>query len=157
MAALSQQHWKRFCELLERPQLAADERFSTHHGRVDNRDELESIFEPIFKDRTAAQWFAMLDGAGVPCELCNNGYWREYLTDPWSMESGRVVEYFQGDLQARLRQFGHTIRLSETPQTMQGPPPVLGEHTRRILDDLGYSTNEQEDLKRRGVISWPKQ
>lgn len=142
--------------MLGRPRLAADERLGSHHQRVDHRDELESIFEPIFKGRTAAQWFAMLDAAGVPCELCSNGYWRDYLTDPWSMKTGRVVEYFQGDLQARLRQFGKTIRFSQTPQTIQGPPPVLGEHTRRVLDDLGYSTQEQEDLKRRGVVSWPQ-
>ena len=156
VAALSQRHWERFCEVLGRPQLAADERLGSHHQRVDNSDELGSIFEPIFKGRTAAQWFAMLDAAGVPCELCSNGYWRDYLTDPWSMETGRVVEYFQGDLQARLRQFGKTIRFSQTPQSIQGPPPVLGEHTRRVLDDLGYSTQEQEDLKRRAVVSWPE-
>ena len=49
VAALSQQHWERFCEVLGRPRLAADTRLHTHHGRVDYRDELESIFEPIFK------------------------------------------------------------------------------------------------------------
>ena len=72
------------------------------------------------------------------------------------METGRVVEYVQGDLRARMRQFGKTVRFSQTPQTIQGPPPVLGEHTRAILADLGYSAREQEDLKRRGVVSWPE-
>jgi crotonobetainyl-CoA:carnitine CoA-transferase CaiB-like acyl-CoA transferase len=156
VAALSQQHWERFCEVLGRPELTADERLRTHHHRVDRREELESNFEPIFKSATAAQWFAKLDAAGVPCELCASGYWRDYLADPWSIETGRVVEYFQGDLQARLRQFGKTIRFSHTPQTIQGPPPALGEHTRRILDDLGYTAGEQEDLRRRGVVSWPE-
>lgn len=156
IAALSEQHWKHLCGALGQPHLAADERFGIHNARVDHRDELESLFEPIFRTRTAMEWFEILDGAGVPCELCSNGYWRDYLTDAWSLKTGRVVEYFQGDLQARLRQFGQTIRFSETPQTIQGPPPVLGEHTRRILEDLGYSAEEQQDLKRPGVVSWPQ-
>jgi crotonobetainyl-CoA:carnitine CoA-transferase CaiB-like acyl-CoA transferase len=72
------------------------------------------------------------------------------------MQTGRVVEYFQGDLKARLRQFGKTIRFSQTPQSIKGPPPVLGEHTRAILGELGYGAREQEELKRRGVVSWPQ-
>jgi crotonobetainyl-CoA:carnitine CoA-transferase CaiB-like acyl-CoA transferase len=157
VAAFSDQEWRHFCEVLEQPQLVSDRRFASHHGRVDHRDELAAIFEPIFKRRTAAQWFATLDKAGVPCEVCSQGYWRDYLADPWAVQSGRVVEYVQGDLRARLRQFGQTIRFSHTPQTIQGPPPVLGEHTRQIMRELGYTAREQEELKERGVVSWPEQ
>ena len=157
VAAFSDQEWRRFCEVLEQPHVAADARFASHYGRVDYRDELAAIFEPIFRGRTAAQWFAILDKAGVPCEVCSQGYWRDYLADPWAIRSGRVVEYFQGDLRARLRQFGQTIRFSHTPQTIQGPPPVLGEHTRQIMQELGYTAREQEELKERGVVSWPEQ
>jgi crotonobetainyl-CoA:carnitine CoA-transferase CaiB-like acyl-CoA transferase len=156
IAARTADEWTRLCGALGRPELAAVERYRTYHGRVDARDELGAIFEPIFRSRTAAQWFAALDSAGVPCEVCNQGYWRDYLLDPWSLETGRVVEYVQGDLRARMRQFGKTVRFSETPQTIQGPPPVLGEHTRAILADLGFTAREQEDLKRRGVVSWPE-
>jgi crotonobetainyl-CoA:carnitine CoA-transferase CaiB-like acyl-CoA transferase len=153
VAALSDEHWRRFCEVLERPQLAVERRFGTHYDRIDRRDELAAIFEPIFKTRGATQWFALLDSAGVPCEVCSRGYWRDYLMDPWSIETGRVVEYFQGDLKARLRQFGRTIRFSGTPQKIQGPPPVIGEHTRAILGELGYSAREQEELRRRRVVA----
>ncbi|HEY2105266.1 MAG TPA: CoA transferase [Candidatus Binataceae bacterium] len=156
VAAFSDQEWRRFCEVLEQPQVAEDRRFASHHGRVDHREELAAMFEPIFKRRTAAQWFAALDKAGVPCEVCSQGYWRGYLADPWAVQSGRVVEYLQGDLRARLRQFGQTIRFSHTPQTIKGPPPVLGEHTRQIMQELGYTAREQEELKQRGIISWPE-
>jgi crotonobetainyl-CoA:carnitine CoA-transferase CaiB-like acyl-CoA transferase len=156
IAALSPAHWQNFCEVLGRPHLAADTRFASHHARLDYRDQLAGIFEPIFMQKTATEWFEQLDKAGVPCEVCNQGYWRDYLMDSWCIESGRVVEYFQGDLRARLRQFGRTIRFSQTPQTIQGPPPLIGEHTRQILDSLGYTAREQEELRKRAVVSWPE-
>jgi len=156
IAALAVQEWRSLCAAIDRPRLGEDPRFAAHFGRVDHRDELSAILEPIFRQKTAAQWFANLDRAGVPCEICAQGYWRDYLMDPWAAQSGRVVEYVQGDLGARLRQFGKTIRFSRTSQTIQGPPPVLGEHTRQILTELGYTEREQEMLRERGVVSWPQ-
>jgi crotonobetainyl-CoA:carnitine CoA-transferase CaiB-like acyl-CoA transferase len=156
VAACSEHEWRRLCEALEQPRLAGIPRFADHHGRVDHREELAAIFEPIFKSKPAAQWFTILDRAGVPCEVCAQGYWRQYLMDPWAIQSGRVVEYPQGDLGAKLRQFGETIRFSRSAQTIQGPPPILGEHTRRILAELGYTDREQEALRHKGVVSWPQ-
>jgi crotonobetainyl-CoA:carnitine CoA-transferase CaiB-like acyl-CoA transferase len=69
VAALFEPEWKRFCEAVERPELAREERYSSHYGRIDYRDELAAILEPIFKTRTAEQWFERLDRAGVPCEI----------------------------------------------------------------------------------------
>jgi crotonobetainyl-CoA:carnitine CoA-transferase CaiB-like acyl-CoA transferase len=157
IAALGAQEWRNLCAAIDRPRLGEDPRFATHYGRVDHRDELSAMLEPVFRQKPAAQWFANLDRAGVPCEICAQGYWRDYLMDPWAAHSGRVAEYVQGDLGARLRQFGRTIRFSRTSQTIQGPPPVLGEHTKQILTELGYTEREQVMLRERGVVSWPQE
>ena len=92
----------------------------------------------------------------MPCEVSNEGYWRKFLQDQWCLDSGRVVEYYQGDLFGKLRQFGKTIRLSETPQFIQGPPPRIGEDTQKILAELGYDAAQQEALKESGVVTWPE-
>jgi crotonobetainyl-CoA:carnitine CoA-transferase CaiB-like acyl-CoA transferase len=155
VAALFEPEWKRFCEAVGKPELAREPRYNSHYGRIDYRDELAAVLEPIFKTRTADEWFGRLDGASVPCEVSNEGYWRKFLQDDFCLASGRVVEYYQGDLFGKLRQFGQTIRLSETPQVIQGPPPRIGEDTRKILTELGYSAAEQEAFKAGRIVAWP--
>ncbi len=155
VAALFEPQWRAFCDVVGHPELASNPRYSSHYGRIDYRDELAAILEPVFRTRTAQEWFERLDRAGVPCEVSNEGYWRKFLQDEWSLKSERVVEYYQGDLFGKLRQFGKTIRLSQTPQFIQGPPPRIGEDTRAILTELGYSPQEQETLKTKGIVAWP--
>ena len=157
VAALFEPEWKSFCEVVGRPELGREPRYSSHFGRIDYRDELAIVLEPIFKTHTANEWFERLDRAGVPCEVSNEGYWRKFLQDEWCLASGRVAEYFQGDLFGRLRQFGQTIRLSATPQIIQGPPPRIGEDTQKILTELGYDAAQQEAFKASRVVAWPQE
>ncbi len=154
VAALFEDEWQMLCDVLGKSELGRDPRFKLHQGRIDHRAELAIILEPIFKRKTAQEWFSELDSAGVPCEVCNDHYWRKFLLDDWSLKSGRVVEYFQKEVGGNLRIFGTTIRFSATPQVIQGPPPLLGEHTGKILTELGYSGHEQEELKAKGVVNW---
>jgi crotonobetainyl-CoA:carnitine CoA-transferase CaiB-like acyl-CoA transferase len=156
VAALFEPEWKSFCAAVGRPELAREPRYGSHFGRIDYRDELAAILEPIFKTRTADEWFERLDRAGVPCEVSNQGYWRKFLQDEWCLKSGRVVEYHQGDLFGNLRQFGKTIRLSETPQVIQGAPPRIGEDTQKILTELGYDAAQQEAWKANRIVTWPQ-
>ena len=157
VAALFEPEWKLFCEAVGRPELARDPRYGSHFGRIDYREELGAILEPVLKTRTAAEWFERLDRAGVPCEVSSQGYWRKFLRDEWCLKSGRVVEYHQGDLFGNLRQFGKTIRLSETPQVIQGPPPRIGEDTQKILTELGFDAAQQEAWKADRIVTWPSQ
>ncbi len=155
VAALFEPEWRRLCEAVGRPELGREPHYGSHYGRVDYREELAAILEPIFKTRTATEWFERLERAGVPCEVSNEGYGRKFLQDEWCLASGRVVEYYQGDLFGKLRQFGKTIRLSETPQVIQGPPPRIGEDTRKILTELGYDAAQQEAWKAGRIVAWP--
>jgi crotonobetainyl-CoA:carnitine CoA-transferase CaiB-like acyl-CoA transferase len=54
-----------------------------------------------------------------------------------------------------MRQYGNLIDFSETPGKVHGPPPMTGEHTREILEWLGYSAADMDELKADGVVYWP--
>src|SRR5262249_38868363 len=58
--------WERFCQALERPDLAGDPRFDTEANRVANRDQLVPLINEILGARPAGAWLAALERAGVP-------------------------------------------------------------------------------------------
>jgi crotonobetainyl-CoA:carnitine CoA-transferase CaiB-like acyl-CoA transferase len=155
VAAQLEGQWRRLCEVVGKPQLAGDPRYRTHYDRVDRRYELAEVIEPIFKSRSAQQWFEALDAAGVPCEIINKGYWERWLLDPWSVLTKRVTEYYEKQTQSRLRMMGEKIRFSQTPEFVQGPPPRLGEDTQEILHQLGYNAAQRLELKERKIVTWP--
>ncbi len=67
---------------------------------------------------------------------------------------GLVAEY-EHALLGRMRQFGTLIDFSETPGLIHGPAPMVGEHTIEILEWLGYTESERDELKSEGITYWP--
>ncbi|HZY59607.1 MAG TPA: CoA transferase, partial [Candidatus Binataceae bacterium] len=155
VTALFEPQWRQLCQVLGKPQLADDQRYRSHYDRVDRRYELAEVLDPIFKTRTAQEWFESLDAAGVPCEIINKGYWLRWLQDPWSILTKRVVEYYERETQSRLRMMGEKIRFSQTPEYVQGPPPRLGDDTQEILHELGYNAAQRKELRERKIVTWP--
>jgi crotonobetainyl-CoA:carnitine CoA-transferase CaiB-like acyl-CoA transferase len=76
------------------------------------------------------------------------------LHDADNERLGLVAEYPHPIL-GQLRQFGTLIDFSESPTGPYGPPPLVGEHTRSIMERLGYSSQEIEDLLTRGIVYEP--
>ena len=107
-----------------------------------------------FARRSASDAFAALDGAGVPVEIADSDVRRTWFGQPDLVAAGLVADY-QHPQYGRFRQFGHLIDFSDTPGHIGGPPPLLGQHSREILQRLGYSADEIDDLRARGVTTWP--
>ena len=152
VAAFASGQWAQLCRLVGRPDL---ERYETFEARVAARVEIESALEPIFLTRTAVAWFHDLAEAGVDAEVSvdtNDG--EAVLHDADNERLGLVAEYPHPIL-GQLRQFGTLIDFSESPTGPYGPPPLVGEHTRRIMERLGYSSQEIEDLLTRGIVYEP--
>ncbi len=129
--------------------------YETFEARVAAREEIEFALEPIFLTRTAVTWFHTLAEAGVAAEVSvdtNDG--EAVLHDADNERLGLVAEYPHPTL-GQLRQFGTLIDFSETPTGPYGPPPLAGEHTRPIMERLGYSSEEIEDLLTRGIVYEP--
>jgi crotonobetainyl-CoA:carnitine CoA-transferase CaiB-like acyl-CoA transferase len=155
LAAVTDDHWRRLGAALGRPDLAADERFSTPARRRDHRHELEDLLQTAFAARSASHWTDVLDDAGVPHQVpVDTDDGRLILGDPENVALGLVADYEHAIL-GRLRQFGHLIRLSETPGRIAGPPPLVGQHTRQLLHEAGYRDADIDTLIADGVAYEP--
>jgi crotonobetainyl-CoA:carnitine CoA-transferase CaiB-like acyl-CoA transferase len=155
VAAVKEQHWPALCRTVHREGLVDDPRFATAEGRVTHRAELTEILEEAFMADLAANWRRSLRAAGVPCEISADTWDGEtVLFDEELDRMGLVTEYVH-PLLGRVRQFGDLITFSETHSGPRRPPPMLGQQTREILSELGYDEDAIDDLRNRGVVTWP--
>jgi crotonobetainyl-CoA:carnitine CoA-transferase CaiB-like acyl-CoA transferase len=125
--------WRRLCEAIDAPQLAADARFATNALRVENRALLVPELERIFRGRTADDWLARLRAAEVPAAPVNN--LDRAFAEPPVAEREMIVEYDHPDV-GRVRLPGNPIKMSGVSGTISTPAPRLGEHTDAVLRDL---------------------
>ena len=129
VAVLSQEHWRAFCaEVLERPDLLADERYATNESRVAVRDELEPILEEAFRTRAAAEWTERLEAAGIPVGSVNDV--SDVLAHPQMAHNGLVTEI--DSPVGRIPTIGAPF-LVDGARPDVGAVPGLGEHTRDVL------------------------
>jgi crotonobetainyl-CoA:carnitine CoA-transferase CaiB-like acyl-CoA transferase len=155
IAAVEDAQWESLAAALGAADLASDPRFATRAARSENRRQLESLLEPRFTTRTAIVWSRWFDAAGIPNEVAIDPKAGERpMFDGDNERLGLVAEY-DHPLLGRIRQYGSFIDFSETPGDISGPPPMVGEHTVEILEWLGYSRADMDELRAEGVVYWP--
>jgi crotonobetainyl-CoA:carnitine CoA-transferase CaiB-like acyl-CoA transferase len=147
------EHWDRHCIATGLESLATDERFATPAARTRNDDTLAELMEQKFRERSAAEWFAALDAAGVPCEVCDPDFALRLHDDPEIAQRGWVVSY-RHPFVGKLDQIGLPYDFSETAARVQGPPLVVGQNSSEILRELGYSQAQIDELCADCVLDW---
>jgi len=125
--------------------LANDARFADDAGRAANDAALGALLEAQIRVRSAQDWLATLDALNVPCEIASSTFARELFDDPDMHERGWIVRNPHAHL-GQVEQVGMAFSYSATSGQNRGGAPVTGQHSRQILADLGYSTEEIEDL-----------
>jgi crotonobetainyl-CoA:carnitine CoA-transferase CaiB-like acyl-CoA transferase len=155
LAAVRDEHFPALCAVLERPGLATDPRFATAAGRDEHRAELTAFIGEAFLADDAVAWVRRLDAAGVPAEVSadtNSG--ETFVFDHNLASLGVVVEHTH-PVAGPIHQFGNLMTFGGTPTRPERTAPMLGEHTRELLTELGYDDVRIDDLRDRGVVSWP--
>jgi len=138
------------CRILGLDELPADERFATNPQRVANRDALIPLLQDAFSRGDADDWLARLAAAGIPSGPINTVDLA--LSHPQIEHRGMVVE-LPHPTAGTVRLVGPPFILSETPAGVRSAPPLLGEHTDRVLRErLGLPDEEIASLHAEGVV-----
>ncbi|RML39595.1 L-carnitine dehydratase/bile acid-inducible protein F [Pseudomonas syringae pv. ribicola] len=142
--------FRKFAEVAGQSQWADDPRFLTNTLRVAHRAELIPLIRQVTVFKATAQWVAALEAVGVPCAPVND--LAQVFADPHVVARGLAIELPHA-LGGKVPQIASPIRLSETPVEYRRAPPMLGEHTAVVLEELlGLGGDEVASLRAAGVL-----
>ena len=148
----NEREWAVFCEkVLGQPGLATDARYDSNFKRNENREEIADLINRVFSTMTAVQVVAKLDTAGIANARINT--------------PEEVWQHAQLKARKRWSEVGSPVGPIPAllpPATISGvdarmdPIPAVGEHTERILSELGYSGAEISQMNAAGAISFER-
>jgi crotonobetainyl-CoA:carnitine CoA-transferase CaiB-like acyl-CoA transferase len=142
--------WKRFCRAIGRADLAGDPRFEKNADRVAHREELLRILGAIFRGRDSKTWSNILHEAEVPCAPVQT---IDQVFDDPQVVHRRMLAEVEHPSAGKIRMAGIPVKFSVTPASVRLPPPRLGEHTWRVLEDwLGMSAEDITALREKGIL-----
>jgi crotonobetainyl-CoA:carnitine CoA-transferase CaiB-like acyl-CoA transferase len=149
IACPKDQLWRRLCVALDRPDLAADQRFASFESRQEYRGDLVRELSQELSARLTAELLTLFEEHGVPCGAVNTA--REALRDPQT-EDRRSVASYEHSVLGTVQTVASPLRLSTVERRLEAGP-LLGEHTREVLAEIcGYDEEELDRLHREGVI-----
>jgi len=146
----NQANWERIAHVLGHPEWRDDPRFATNAARLRNLDELVRLMNAVLASRTKAAWIDAFDAAGVPVGPVHSI--GEALAHPQTRARGMVVDLMHPEAGA-TRALGCPIHFSETPTRIARPAPMLGEHTREVLREHGFSDAEIDAFVASGAVA----
>jgi crotonobetainyl-CoA:carnitine CoA-transferase CaiB-like acyl-CoA transferase len=149
IGASNQANYERLLKALNAPELAADPRFRSNADRMENRAALVEALTTHFRERDTAEWIAELEQTGMPVGPILSV--PEVLEHPQTFAREMVVETLHRRA-GKVKSLGLPIKFSETPGEVRRSAPVLGEHTREVLLEAGYSEEEITELLRKEAI-----
>jgi crotonobetainyl-CoA:carnitine CoA-transferase CaiB-like acyl-CoA transferase len=142
---VSDSEWRGFCKATGDPELANDARFATPSARSVNATARIHKMQEYIVQHTTAEWLARLDAADVPCApILRRG---EIIHNEQVVARGIIAEFEQPGV-GRVRQPKPAARFTVNAAAIGGPAPRVGQHSREVLRDLGYSEAAIEQMIR---------
>ena len=143
VGAPNQSNWERFANAIERSDLVTRNEYKDNASRLINRESLERELELTLTTKNSSEWLEVLEKSGVPAGPILNI--SEVWNDP-QVEARNMKATLDHPTAGKITNIGLAAKLYSTPGRITKPAPLLGEHTREILVDAGYSKKNIEDL-----------
>lgn len=143
-------YWPNICRALEMEDIEKDPRFESIKSRGINAKELVAIMDQKFANRTREAWMERLKEEGciftpvqTPSEVAN---------DPQALANNYFIEVDHPE-EGKTKMVGWPWDFSETPAACRRMAPKIGEHTVEVMGELGYTAEEIQELKEKGIIT----
>ena len=148
--------WGALCHAIDRPDLLHDPRFATGEARGNHDDALADELTQVFAAEDPTHWEKLLTTADVACVKAEDrGMYYFFNEDPHVRENGLLTDV-EAPRFGEFWRYSPVVSFSET-SGRAGPGPLKGQHTRPILQELGYTNEQILDLKQRKVVDWEEE
>jgi len=149
IGAANQTNWLRLLKLIDAEHLADDARFRANADRMAHLGELETELNRIFRTKPSAEWLDLLQEGGFPAGPVLSI--SDMHQDPQALAREMIVGT-DHPVAGEVRTIGLPVKFSDTPGGVRRPAPLLGQHTREILAEAGYSSGEIERMLKDGAV-----
>ena len=149
IACGNQKLWRLFCAAIERPDLADDPAYRTNPARRENYTPLMAILRPLIASQSRAHWERVFVAAGVPFAPINN--LAELSAHP-QIAASHIIQDYESPHFGSLKTVARAVRFDGQVSPVVAAPPRLGEHTRAVLGEIGYSGEEIDAFQRAGTV-----
>ena len=153
LACPFEEEWRALCQTIGRGDLLSDPRFATRQARREHDTALAEELSEVFAAREPDEWEWLLTAADVACVRAEDaGPYQFYSDDPHVRENGFITEVKTVRL-GKFWRYSPLLNFSHTTSKV-GPGVLKGEHTVAVLKELGYSREQIDDFRERGVVDW---
>lgn len=149
VAVQSDKEWLGLCRALDKPEWLSDPRFATTALRQRHIDDRLGLTQEVLQTGNSKTWLERLEAADVPCAPVLTR--REAISHPQMLANDLIGE-IDHPVAGRVRYAKPAPKFSQTQPGPPDPAPILGEHSRVILEEAGVSSVEVDALLQEGVI-----
>jgi crotonobetainyl-CoA:carnitine CoA-transferase CaiB-like acyl-CoA transferase len=143
VGAANQGNWLRYLEVIGAPELNDDPRFSSNAARMENLDALVEILNGYMAQDTTENWLSRMERASLPAGPVNDIL--QMHEDPQALARDMILEVDHSTA-GKVKTLGHPVKFSRTPAKVAMAAPVLGQHTRAVLEEAGYNADQIDAL-----------
>ena len=148
IGAANQSNWERLLTVLNLENLKDDPEFIDSKSRQINRKKLENILEVIFITKSSKEWIGILIKNSIPSGPIYN---MKEVWDDEQVKSRNMDVRIDHPKQKNSRNIGVAVKLGRTPGKIKSPAPLYGEHSKKILKELGYSEEKISDFVKKNI------
>lgn len=158
LGANSDRQFRVLCERFGKGEWAGDERYGSNSARVERREEVDGMVAGVIGGRRLDEWVHVLEGSGLaygPVNSVGEALGHEQAEARGMVEEVECEQWAGNDDEGRdggrLRLIGPAAKFSDTKAEIRRRAPLLGEHTKDVLGEIGYRGSEIERLSEEDV------